>query len=302
MLNQHIMPNQPMVQSFFDEATNTFSYVVSDSVSKQCAIIDSVLDFDPSCACTSTVQADKIIAYVQQQQLQVQWILETHVHADHLSAAQYLKQQLGGCVAMSNKISLVQQTFSPIYNLDLQYFLSHQSFDYLFDDDEHFKIGELDAYNIATPGHTPACLSYVIGNAVFVGDTLFMPDYGTARCDFPKGSAAQLFDSIQKIYQLPETTRVFLCHDYLPESRQQYQCESSIAEQKSDNIHIHTGVKKSDFIQMRELRDASLAMPKLILPSIQTNMDAGKLPPAESNGIRYLKLPLNYFNKARESF
>lgn len=294
------MQHHPQVQSFFDPASNTFSYVVSDPMTLQCAIIDSVLDYDSSCACTSTQQADKIIDYVQQHQLQVQWILETHVHADHLSAAQYLKQQLGGCVAMSNKISLVQQTFSPIYNLDLQYFLSQQSFDYLFADDEHFKIGELDAYNIATPGHTPACLSYVVGDAVFVGDTLFMPDYGTARCDFPKGSAAQLFDSVQRLYQLPAHTRVFLCHDYLPESRQLYQCETNIAEQQANNIHIHNGVSKAEFIAMREQRDASLTMPKLILVAIQTNMDAGKLPPAEANGIRYLKLPLNYFNKARD--
>lgn len=290
------MRQRPVVQAFFDQATNTYSYVVSDPETKQCAIIDSVLDFDAASASTTTDQADQIIAYVQQQHLQVQWLLETHVHADHLTAAQYLKQHLGGCVAMSNKITLVQQIFSPIYHLDQAYFSSHQSFDYLFTDGEHFKIGQLDAYNIATPGHTPACLSYVVGDAVFVGDTLFMPDYGTARCDFPKGSASQLFDSVQKLYQLADDTRVFLCHDYLPQSRQQYQCETSIAQQKAENIHIHVGVTKADFMMMREQRDASLSMPKLILPAIQINMDAGKLPEAESNGIRYLKLPLNYFN------
>lgn len=293
------MQQKPWVKSFFDHASNTFSYVVTDPITRQCAIIDSVLDFDPTYACTSTTQADRIIDYVQNNQLAVQWILETHVHADHLSAAQYLKQQLGGQVAMSNKISIVQQTFSPIYNLDLQYFLNHQSFDYLFKDDEHFQIGQLNAYNIPTPGHTPACLSYVVGDAVFVGDTLFMPDYGTARCDFPKGSASQLFDSVQKIYQLADDTRIFLCHDYLPASRQQYQCETSVLKQKYENIHIHRDVIKSDFIQMREQRDASLTMPKLILAAIQTNMDAGNLPKAEENGIRYLKLPLNYFNKTR---
>lgn len=293
------MQQKPWVKSFFDHASNTFSYVVTDPITRQCAIIDSVLDFDPTYACTSTTQADRIIDYVQNNQLAVQWILETHVHADHLSAAQYLKQQLGGQVAMSDKISIVQQTFSPIYNLDLQYFLNHQSFDYLFKDDEHFQIGQLNAYNIPTPGHTPACLSYVVGDAVFVGDTLFMPDYGTARCDFPKGSASQLFDSVQKIYQLADDTRIFLCHDYLPASRQQYQCETSVLKQKYENIHIHRDVIKSDFIQMREQRDASLTMPKLILAAIQTNMDAGNLPKAEENGIRYLKLPLNYFNKTR---
>lgn len=290
------MRQRPVVQAFFDQATNTYSYVVSDPETKQCAIIDSVLDFDAASASTTTDQADRIITYVQQQHLQVQWLLETHVHADHLTAAQYLKQHLGGCVAMSNKITSVQQVFSPIYHLDQAYFSSHQSFDYLFTDGEHFKIGQLDAYNIATPGHTPACLSYVVGDAVFVGDTLFMPDYGTARCDFPKGSASQLFDSVQKLYQLADDTRVFLCHDYLPQSRQQYQCETSIAQQKAENIHIHVGVTKADFMMMREQRDASLSMPKLILPAIQINMDAGKLPEAESNGIRYLKLPLNYFN------
>lgn len=289
------MQQKPFVQSFFDVVTNSYSYVVSDPSTKKCAIIDSVLDYDAASASTATEQADQIIAYVQQQQLQVQWILETHVHADHLSAAQFLKQQLGGRVATSDKITLVQQTFSSIYHLDLSYFSSQQSFDYLFKDGEHFKIGELDAYNIATPGHTPACLSYVIGDAVFVGDTLFMPDYGTARCDFPKGSAAQLFDSVQKLYQLADNTRVFLCHDYLPKTRQQYQCETSIAQQKAENIHLHIGIAKDEFIALREQRDAGLNMPKLIIPAIQINMDAGKLPKAESNGIRYLKVPLNYF-------
>ncbi|WP_180052246.1 MBL fold metallo-hydrolase [Acinetobacter sp. YH12099] len=283
------------IQHFFDENTNTFSYVVSDPVTRQCAIIDSVLDYDPASATTSTIHADEIIAYIQKNELTVEWILETHVHADHLTASQYLKEQLGGKIAMSHKISIVQETFSAIYNLDIKYFNSHQSFDYLFDDHETFMIGELQAYNIPTPGHTPACLSYVIGDAVFVGDTLFMPDYGTARCDFPKGSAGQLYDSVQTLYALPEETRVFLCHDYLPESREKYEHETLLKTQKEQNIHIHTGVSKAEFIEMRTQRDATLTMPKLILPSIQINMDAGKFPQPEANGIRYLKLPLNYF-------
>ena len=283
------------IQHFFDENTNTFSYVVSDPVTRQCAIIDSVLDYDPASATTSTIHADEIIAYIQKNELTVEWILETHVHADHLTASQYLKSQLGGKIAMSHKISIVQETFSAIYNLDIKYFNSHQSFDYLFADHETFTIGELQAYNIPTPGHTPACLSYVIGDAVFVGDTLFMPDYGTARCDFPKGSAGQLYDSVQSLYELPEETRVFLCHDYLPESRERYEHETLLKTQKEQNIHIHTGVSKAEFIEMRTQRDATLTMPKLILPSIQINMDAGKFPQPEANGIRYLKLPLNYF-------
>ena len=283
------------IQHFFDENTNTFSYVVSDPVTRQCAIIDSVLDYDPASATTTTTHADEIIAYIHNNKLTVEWILETHVHADHLTASQYLKEQLGGKIAMSHKISIVQETFSAIYNLDIKYFNSHQSFDYLFDDHETFMIGELQAYNIPTPGHTPACLSYVIGDAVFVGDTLFMPDYGTARCEFPKGSAGQLYDSVQTLYALPEETRVFLCHDYLPESREKYEHETLLKTQKEQNIHIHTGVSKAEFIEMRTQRDATLTMPKLILPSIQINMDAGKFPQPEANGIRYLKLPLNYF-------
>ena len=283
------------IQHFFDENTNTFSYVVSDPATRQCAIIDSVLDYDPASATTTTTHADEIIAYINKNELTVEWILETHVHADHLTASQYLKEQLGGKIAMSHKISIVQETFSAIYNLDIKYFNSHQSFDYLFADHETFTIGELQAYNIPTPGHTPACLSYVIGDAVFVGDTLFMPDYGTARCDFPKGSAGQLYDSVQLLYELPEETRVFLCHDYLPESRERYEHETLLKTQKEQNIHIHTEVSKAEFIEMRTQRDATLTMPKLILPSIQINMDAGKFPQPEANGIRYLKLPLNYF-------
>ena len=285
----------PLVQDFFDENTNTFSYVVSDPITKHCAIIDSVLDYDAASASTSTVNADRIIAYIQQYALSVEWILETHVHADHLTASQYLKAKLGGQIAMSEKITIVQELFSNIYHIDIKRLNSQQSFDYLFKDHEQFKIGHLLAYNIPTPGHTPACLSYVIGDTVFVGDTLFMPDYGTARCDFPKGSAAQLYDSVAEIFKLPENMCMYLCHDYLPESREKYYCQTTIKIQKNENIHIHEGVEKQKFIMMREKRDSKLPMPKLILPAIQINMDGGKFPQAESNGIRYLKLPLNYF-------
>ena len=289
------MSNLPIVKDFFHEDTNTFSYVVRDPATKACAIIDSVLDYDPASASTSTIHADKIIAYIKEQGLTVEWILETHVHADHLTAAQYLKEELGGKIAMSQKIGIVQETFGAIYHLDIKQWNAQQLFDYLFEDHESFQIGTLKAYNIPTPGHTPACLSYVIGDAVFVGDTLFMPDYGTARCDFPRGSAEQLYDSVQSLFQLPEDTRVFLCHDYLPETRESYVCESDIQTQKKQNIHIHQGISKAEFAQMRNQRDSGLSMPKLILPAIQINMKAGQFPEPEANGMSYLKLPLNYF-------
>lgn len=285
----------PFVQDFFDEASNTFSYVVVDPATQYCAIIDSVLDYDAASATTSTTQADHIIQYIQIHHLTVQWILETHVHADHLTASQYLKAQLGGQIAMSEKIVTVQDIFSQIYHLDYDALKAQHSFDYLFKDHEIFKIGELEAYNLPTHGHTPACLTYVIGDAAFVGDTLFMPDYGTARCDFPKGSAAQLYDSVMEIFNLAEHTRLYLCHDYLSESRLDYHCQTDINTQRKENIHIHTGVTKQAFIAMREQRDATLSMPKLILPAIQINMNAGKFPEPETNGVRYLKLPLNYF-------
>ena len=291
------MSNRPWVQDFFDENTNTYSYVVTDPKTRKCAVIDSVLDYDAASATTQTAHADQILAFIQQNSLSIEWILETHVHADHLTASQYIKEQAGGKTAISSKISIVQETFSAIYNLDIKRFSSQQIFNHLFADHEAFEIGEMQAYNIPTPGHTPACLSYVIGDAVFVGDTLFMPDYGTARCDFPKGSASALFDSVQLLYCLPEQTRVYLCHDYLPEGRQQYKCQTTIQAQKQGNIHIHAGADKGEFVAMRSRRDASLAMPKLILPAIQINMDAGRMPEPEQNGIRYLKLPLNYFRK-----
>ena len=289
------MKQTAQVKAFFDTQTNTFSYVVSDPDTQRCAVVDSVLDYDAASATTKTEQADLIIAYIQENSLSVDWILETHVHADHLSAAQYLKQKLGGKIAISHKIEIVQQTFGEIYHLDIKSLNATQSFDYLFADHEIFLIGNIEAYNIPTPGHTPACLSYVIGDAVFVGDTLFMPDYGTARCDFPKGSAVTLFDSVRTLYTLPDQTRMFLCHDYLPESRDQYQYETSVYSQKHENIHINTTTERADFVEMRNRRDATLSMPKLILPAIQINMFAGKFPQPEDNGISYLKIPLNYF-------
>jgi glyoxylase-like metal-dependent hydrolase (beta-lactamase superfamily II) len=290
-----MMSNFPVVKDFFHQDTNTFSYVVSDPVTRKCAIVDSVLDYDAASAITSTSYVDQIIIYVKTENLTVEWILETHVHADHLTAAQYIKTKLGGKIAMSKKIATVQQTFATIYNLDIKEWRNEQFFDYLFDDYETFQIGSIEAYNIPTPGHTPACLSYVIADAVFVGDTLFMPDYGTARCDFPRGSAAILFDSVQSLYRLPDKMRVFLCHDYLPENRDTFMCETDIQTQKSQNIHIHNGITKAEFVEMRNKRDANLSMPKLILPSIQINMRGGKFPEPEGNGITYLKLPFNYF-------
>lgn len=289
------MAQTAVVKHFFDQQSNSFSYVVSDPLTGHCAIIDSVLDYDAAAAVTSTQHAEQIITYIQAHDLQVEWILETHVHADHLTAAQYLKSVLGGKIAISEKITIVQETFSAIYHLDMKQFNLQQPFDYLFADHEKFNIGQLEAYNIPTPGHTPACLSYVVADAVFVGDTLFMPDYGTARCDFPRGSAELLFDSVQCLYHLADQTRVFLCHDYLPESRQDYVCQSSIGQQKAENIHIHQGVTKADFVAMRNQRDIGLSMPKLILPAIQINMRAGQFPEAEENGVAYLKLPLNYW-------
>ena len=285
-----------LIQSFFDEDTNTFSYVVADLETGQCAIIDSVLNYNAASVSTQTTLADQIVDYIQQQKLQVQWILETHVHADHLSAAQYLKSKLGGVIGISQKIQHVQQTFAKIYHLDEKELIEQQDFDYLFTDHEAFKIGNLRAYNIPTPGHTPACLSYVIEDAVFVGDTLFMHDYGTARCDFQHGDAAQLFDSIQRLYQLPEHFSVFLCHDYLPDSRTEYVYQTTISAQKNRNIHLKYNTLKTEFVAMREKRDADLSVPKLMIAAIQINMKAGKFPEPEANGIRYLKMPLNYFD------
>jgi glyoxylase-like metal-dependent hydrolase (beta-lactamase superfamily II) len=288
-------PMQPIVKTFFDEPTFTFSHVVSDPETKECAIIDSVLDFDYASGKTDRVSADQIIAYIKEESLQTQWILETHVHADHLSAAPYLKEQLGGTLAIGDQITVVQNVFGKAFNAGTEFERDGSQFDHLFKDDESFNIGSIAAKAIHTPGHTPACMSYLIGDALFVGDTLFMPDYGTARCDFPGGDATTLYQSIQKLFTLPDETRVFMCHDYKAPGRDEYQFETTIGEERQHNIHVSVEHDQADFIHMRESRDATLDMPRLILPSVQVNMRAGHMPPAEDNGQRYLKIPVDLF-------
>ena len=283
----------PIVTSFFDEPTNTISYVVADPETKVCAVIDSLLDFDQASGRTSTASADKLIEYVKQAGLSVDWIIDTHVHADHLTAAPYVKAQLGGRTGIGDQIPVVQQVFSDIFNEGQSFHTDGSQFDHLFSDGETYSIGNISARAIHTPGHTPACMSHVIGDAVFVGDTLFMPDYGTARCDFPGGDAGTLYDSIQKLFELADETRVFLCHDYKAPGRDEIVWETTIGEEKRSNIHVGAGKTRQEFIEMREARDATLAMPKLILPSVQINMRAGDMPPPEENGQRYMKLPIN---------
>ena len=281
------------VEAFFDSATYTYSYVVSDPATRRCAIVDSVLDYDPAAGRTSHESADRLIAHVREQGLTVDWLLETHVHADHLSAAPYLKRELGGQLAIGENITLVQDSFGKLFNAGSEFATDGRQFDRLFKDGERFPIGSLGARAIHTPGHTPACMTYVIGDAAFVGDTLFMPDYGTARCDFPGGDARVLYRSIHKLFQLPEQTRLFMCHDYKAPGRDDYRNETTVAEERAHNVHVHEGVGEDDFVAMRRARDATLGMPTLILPSVQVNMRAGQLPPAEDNGIRYLKIPLD---------
>lgn len=284
--------NKPDVQAFHDEATFTITYVVSDPATGHAAIVDPVLDYDPASGRTSTDSADRVIDFVDAQQLHVQWILETHVHADHLTGAPYVRGKVGGRTAIGADVSRVQKSFKRIFNLkDLA--TDGSQFDQRFVDGNTFSIGGLEASVIATPGHTPACVTYVIGDAAFVGDTLFMPDFGTARTDFPGGSARQLYDSIQKILALPDDTRLFMCHDYKAPNRDEFAWESSVAEQRSNNIHVHNGVSQDEFIRIREARDSQLGMPKLILPSLQVNLRAGELPEPEDNDIRYLKIPLD---------
>ena len=281
------------VTGFFDDATNTISYVAADPKTKKCAIIDSVLDYDPDAGRTSYASADKIVAFVKESGLTVEWILETHVHADHLSAAPYLKNKLGGKLAIGDHITTVQDVFGKMFNAGPGFKHDGSQFDRLFSDGDTFEVGSVPAKVLHTPGHTPACVSYVIGDAVFVGDTLFMPDYGTARCDFPGGDAEQLYHSVQKILALPDETRMFLCHDYKPEGRTEYVWETTVGEQRRKNVHVHEGVGVDEFVKMRRSRDAKLAVPRLILPSVQVNMRAGHMPPAEDNGISYLKIPIN---------
>ena len=283
------------VQEFFHADTNTYSYVVSDSSTNQAAIIDSVLDYDHASGRTATTTADQIIAYVKAQELEVEWLLETHIHADHLSAACYLKTHLGGRTAIGEYITTVQHVFGEIFNADSSFQRDGSQFDYIFKEGDSFQIGQLNARVIHTPGHTPACLSYLIENAVFVGDTLFMPDYGTARCDFPGGDAATLYHSIQKLFELPDDTVVYLCHDYQAKGRDYFEFQSTIKEQRDNNIHVGAGISQEEFVKMRVERDATLSMPKLILPSVQLNMRSGEFPPAEDNGTTYFKIPINRF-------
>ncbi|SHE78692.1 Glyoxylase, beta-lactamase superfamily II [Modicisalibacter ilicicola DSM 19980] len=285
----------PIVTHFFDEPTNTFSYVVRDPDSQACAILDSVLDFDYAAGRTDVRSADAIVDFIRRQDLKVEWILETHVHADHLSAAPYLHERLGGKTGIGAKIREVQEIFGKAFNAGSEFARDGSQFDHLFDEGDTFSIGGLEGRVLHTPGHTPACLTYVIGDAAFVGDTLFMPDYGTARCDFPGGDARTLYRSIQKVLDLPGETRLFLCHDYKAPRREEYQHQTSVAEQRANNIHVHEGVDEEAFVKMRTERDATLGMPRLILPSVQVNMRAGAMPPAEDNGQTYLKVPINLF-------
>jgi len=289
-----------VVEGLFDAATSTVSYLVLDPATRQCALVDSVLDFDARSGRTATRSADRLAARVQALGARVQWILETHVHADHLSAAPYLRQQLGGRIGIGSHITAVQNVFGELFNADAGFARDGSQFDCLFEDGERFAIGELPAQALHTPGHTPACMTYHVGDgegdghadAAFVGDTLFMPDYGSARCDFPGGDARLLYRSIRRVLALPAATRLFMCHDYQPGGRA-LQFVSSVAEQRAHNVHVHDGVDEEAFVAMRTARDATLDMPALMLPAVQVNMRAGHLPPCEGNGRRYLKIPLD---------
>ena len=284
---------QPDVEAFFDEATFTVSFVVSDPESRKCAVVDSVLDFDYSSGRTDTKSADAIVAFVKEQSLEAVWLLETHVHADHLSAAPYLQERLGGKIGIGEKITVVQDTFGKVFNEGTRFQRDGSQFDRLFKEGDRFEIGALQGRVLHTPGHTPACLTYVIGDAAFVGDTLFMPDFGTARADFPGGSAEALYASIQKILALPDETRIFVGHDYKAPGRDTFAWETTVAEQKALNVHVGDGATAEDFVRMREARDATLDMPKLIIPSIQVNMRAGQMPEPDESGKRFLKVPVN---------
>ncbi|MFJ1574496.1 putative metallo-hydrolase [Pseudomonas fluorescens] len=291
-----IIGNNIHVESLFDEATSTISYLVMDRQTLKCALIDSVLDYDPKSGRTSHSSADKLIARVEALGASVQWILETHVHADHLSAAAYLKAKLGGQVAIGSHITQVQKTFAALFNAEPGFARDGSQFDVLLEDEYVLMIGNLRARALHTPGHTPACMSYVVEDAgekaVFVGDTLFMPDYGTARCDFPGADARTLYRSIRRLLAFPDHSQLFMCHDYLPEGRA-LRFVTTVAEQRASNIHIRQGISEDEFVAMREARDATLDMPVLILPAVQVNMRSGQLPEPESNGVRYLKIPLN---------
>lgn len=285
--------NVPVIKAFFDLPTFTVTYVVHDPETKCAAIIDSVFDFDPASGRTTFASADEVVLYVNTLDLKVEWLLETHAHADHLSAAPYLQEKLGGKIAIGEHIIKVQDVFGKLFNAGTEFQRDGSDFDHLFSDGDTFKIGNLDVTVMHVPGHTPADIAYVIGDAVFVGDTMFMPDYGSARADFPGGDARKLYQSMRRLLSLPDTTRLFMCHDYLPEGRDEYVWETTVEEQRKGNIHAHDGVSEDEFVKMRTERDKTLNMPRLILPSVQVNMRAGHLPPPEDNGVRYLKVPLN---------
>lgn len=284
---------RPEIASFFDPATYTVTYIVSDPATGEAAIIDSVLDFDPNSGRTATASADKVIDHITSHNLKVTWLLETHAHADHFSAAPYLQDKLGGQIAIGAKITTVQNVFGKLFNAGTDFERDGSQFDALFNDGDTFAIGNLPVTVMHVPGHTPADIAYVVGDAVFVGDTMFMPDYGTARADFPGGDARQLFRSLRRILSLPPEARLFMCHDYLPKGRTTYVWETTVAAEREGNIHAHDGITEDEFVQMREARDATLDMPRLILPSVQVNMRAGHLPPPDENGVTYLKIPVN---------
>ena len=283
----------PIVKAFFDTQTFTVSYVVQEPEGRSCAIIDSVLDFDHASGRTDTGSADQIVEYVKEKALKVEWILESHVHADHLSAAPYLQEKLGGKIGIGENIVVVQDTFSKVFNEGTEFQRDGSQFDALFTEGSSFHIGQMRGDVLHTPGHTPACMTYVIGDAAFVGDTLFMPDFGTARCDFPGGSSEDLFASIQRILSLPDETRIFVGHDYKAPGRDEYAWETTVGEQKALNVHIGQGRSIEEFVEMRDARDATLAMPRLILPSLQVNMRAGQMPPADEQGDVFMKIPVN---------
>ena len=283
---------KPAIQPFFDVVTGTITYIVFDVPGGHAAIIDPVLDYDPKSGRTHTALADQVISFITQQKLAVDWILETHAHADHLSAAHYLKSKLGGRIAIGEHIKVVQNVFKGMFNLAADFAVDGSQFDHLFTDNEEFNVGQLTARALFVPGHTPADIAYQFDDAIFVGDTLFMPDVGSARCDFPGGNAEMLYQSVQRLFAFPDNTRLFMCHDYPPADRAPA-WQTTIGSQRKNNIHLHNGVTQESFVQIRQARDATLDMPVLILPSVQVNIRAGEMPAAESNGVSYLKIPLN---------
>mgnify|MGYP001242602567 FL=1 len=284
---------RPSIAGFFDEATNTVSYVVHDPKTGEAAIIDSVLDFDAASGRTSNGSADRMIEYVTSNNLKVTWLIETHAHADHISAAPYLQERLGGKLAIGRDIIRVQEVFGKLFNAGTDFERDGSQFDKLFEDGETFRIGELEGIALHVPGHTPADMAFIVGDAAFVGDTIFMPDFGTARADFPGGDAGQLFRSIRRLLSLPDETRLFLCHDYKAPGRDEYAWETTVKQQREENVHVKDGVTEQDFVAMRTDRDKTLSMPKLIMPSVQVNIRGGRLPDPEENGVSYIKIPVN---------